>query len=160
MNVPRLIGLHRGTSSLRAYLLADAETAIVVRCRPWDIMHTPPGGFAAAFHDTVGDWRAANRAVPAIASGLIGSSQGWAPARRDARRKVSDLAPPRWLYLKIDTDEGICGWGEPVLEGRAAAVAAEVEELADDVIGKGPIGSKTTGRCCTVAGSIAEAGST
>ena len=80
MNVPRLIGLDWGTSSLRAYLLADAETVVEARCRPWGIMHTPPGGFAAAFHDTVGDWRAAYRAVPAIASGMIGSTQGWAQA--------------------------------------------------------------------------------
>jgi 2-dehydro-3-deoxygalactonokinase len=43
-------------------------------------MRTPPGGFAAAFHDTVGDWRAANRGVPAIAAGMIGSTQGWAQA--------------------------------------------------------------------------------
>ena len=25
---------------------------------------------------------------------------------------------PRWLFLAIDTDEGITGWGEPVIEGR------------------------------------------
>ena len=48
------------------------------------------------------------------------------------------LVPPRWLFLKIDTDEGISGWGEPVLEGRASAVAAEVEELSDYLIGKDP----------------------
>ena len=48
------------------------------------------------------------------------------------------MVPPRWLFLKIDTDEGISGWGEPVLEGRASAVAAEVEELSDYVIGKDP----------------------
>ena len=29
---------------------------------------------------------------------------------------------PRWMFLKISTDEGICGWGEPVLEGRAKTV--------------------------------------
>ena len=23
-------------------------------------------------------------------------------------------AAPRWLFLKIETDEGITGWGEPV----------------------------------------------
>jgi galactonate dehydratase len=46
--------------------------------------------------------------------------------------------PPRWLFLKIETDEGIVGWGEPVLEGRAATVAAAVEELSDYVIGKDP----------------------
>jgi galactonate dehydratase len=48
------------------------------------------------------------------------------------------MVPPRWLFLKIDTDEGISGWGEPVLEGRAATVAAEVAELADYLIGKDP----------------------
>lgn len=46
--------------------------------------------------------------------------------------------PPRWLFLKIDTDEGICGWGEPILEGRAQSVAAMVGELSDYLIGKDP----------------------
>ena len=48
------------------------------------------------------------------------------------------LVPPRWCFLKIETDEGIDGWGEPVLEGRAQTVAAAVEELADYLIGKDP----------------------
>ncbi|MFI2488118.1 galactonate dehydratase [Promicromonospora kroppenstedtii] len=48
------------------------------------------------------------------------------------------VLPPRWLFLKIETDEGIVGWGEPVLEGRAASVAAAVEELSDYLIGKDP----------------------
>jgi galactonate dehydratase len=48
------------------------------------------------------------------------------------------LVPPRWLFLKIDTDAGISGWGEPVLEGRARTVAAFVEELADYLVGKDP----------------------
>lgn len=46
--------------------------------------------------------------------------------------------PPRWLFLKVETDEGIIGWGEPVLEGRAASVAAMVDELSDYLIGKDP----------------------
>ena len=46
--------------------------------------------------------------------------------------------PPRWLFLKIDTDEGIAGWGEPALEGRAATVAAAVGELSDYLVGKDP----------------------
>jgi galactonate dehydratase len=46
--------------------------------------------------------------------------------------------PPRWLFLKIETDEGVVGWGEPVIEGRAATVAAAVEELSDYVVGKDP----------------------
>jgi len=49
------------------------------------------------------------------------------------------LTPPRWLFLKIETDEGIAGWGEPVLEGRAHTVQAAVEELADYLVGKDPL---------------------
>ena len=45
---------------------------------------------------------------------------------------------PRWLFLAIDTDAGIVGWGEPVIEGRAQTVAAAVNELAPYLIGKDP----------------------
>jgi len=44
--------------------------------------------------------------------------------------------PPRWLFLKIETDEGIIGWGEPVIEGRAATVKTAVDELMEYLIGK------------------------
>src|SRR5690625_5165566 len=47
--------------------------------------------------------------------------------------------PPRWLFLKIETDEGISGWGEPVIEGRAATVKAAVHELMEYLIGKDPM---------------------
>lgn len=48
------------------------------------------------------------------------------------------LVPPRWLFLKISTDEEICGWGEPVIEGKAATVQAAVRELLDTLIGQDP----------------------
>ena len=48
------------------------------------------------------------------------------------------IVPPRWLFLKIETDEGISGWGEPIVEGRAGTVQAAVEELSDYLIGKDP----------------------
>ena len=44
--------------------------------------------------------------------------------------------PPRWLFLKITTDTGLSGWGEPVIEGRADTVAAAVTELEEYLIGK------------------------
>jgi len=44
--------------------------------------------------------------------------------------------PPRWLFLKIITDEGIEGWGEPIVEGRADTVKAAVLELSDYLIGE------------------------
>ena len=48
------------------------------------------------------------------------------------------LVPPRWCFLRIETDDGVVGWGEPVVEGRAATVAAAVEELSDYLIGQDP----------------------
>jgi len=45
---------------------------------------------------------------------------------------------PRWLFLKMSTDEGLEGWGEPVVEGKAATVAAAVEEMSDFLIGRDP----------------------
>ena len=47
--------------------------------------------------------------------------------------------PPRWLFLKIETDEGITGWGEPVIEGKAATVKAAVDELMEYLLGKDPM---------------------
>ena len=47
--------------------------------------------------------------------------------------------PPRWLFLKISTDAGISGWGEPVVEGRASTVYAAVEELSSYLIGADPM---------------------
>ena len=46
--------------------------------------------------------------------------------------------PPRWMFLKIETDEGVVGWGEPVIEGRARTVEAAVHELGEYVIGQDP----------------------
>ena len=47
-------------------------------------------------------------------------------------------AAPRWLFLKMETDEGVTGWGEPVIEGRASSVEAAVHELSHYLIGKDP----------------------
>lgn len=44
--------------------------------------------------------------------------------------------PPRWLFLRIETDNGLVGWGEPIVEGRADSVAAAVEEMAEYLLGK------------------------
>ncbi len=56
--------------------------------------------------------------------------------------KITELelftVPPRWLFLKVSTDEGLCGWGEPIVEGSAGAVGAAVREMAEYVIGRDP----------------------
>ena len=54
-------------------------------------------------------------------------------------RLTTYIVPPRWLFLKIETDEGLIGWGEPVLEGRAHTVATAVDELSDYLVGEDPL---------------------
>lgn len=49
------------------------------------------------------------------------------------------LVAPRWLFLRIRTDHGITGWGEPVVEGRAETVRTAVAELSDLLIGEDPL---------------------
>lgn len=46
--------------------------------------------------------------------------------------------PPRWLFLKMTTDTGIEGWGEPAVEGKAETVEAAVKELLPNIIDKDP----------------------
>jgi len=45
---------------------------------------------------------------------------------------------PRWVFLKVHTDEGICGWGEPIVEGWSQTTVAAVEEMGRYLIGKDP----------------------
>ncbi|URN02910.1 galactonate dehydratase [Actinomadura madurae] len=48
------------------------------------------------------------------------------------------LVPPRWLFCRVETDDGLVGWGEPVVEGRAETTRAAVHELADLLLGADP----------------------
>jgi galactonate dehydratase len=49
------------------------------------------------------------------------------------------LVPPRWLFCRVETDDGVVGWGEPVVEGRAEAVRATVHVLAEYLLGQDPL---------------------
>lgn len=46
---------------------------------------------------------------------------------------------PRWLFLLVHTDEGVQGWGEPVVEGRADTVRTAVHELGEQLVGLDPL---------------------
>jgi len=45
---------------------------------------------------------------------------------------------PRWLFLKMHTDEGLVGWGEPIVEGWGRTVAQAVEDMGRYLIGQDP----------------------
>src|SRR5437588_1986969 len=48
------------------------------------------------------------------------------------------LVRPRWLFLKIHTNAGIVGLGEPITEGRALTCAEAVKEIEPYLVGKDP----------------------
>ena len=48
------------------------------------------------------------------------------------------LVKPRWLFLKMHTDAGLTGLGEPIVEGRAKTCAEAVREMEPYLIGKDP----------------------
>ncbi|GHF79220.1 galactonate dehydratase [Streptomyces thermodiastaticus] len=49
------------------------------------------------------------------------------------------LVPPRWLFCRVETDDGVVGWGEPVVEGRAEVVRGAVDVLAEHLLGQDPL---------------------
>jgi galactonate dehydratase len=48
------------------------------------------------------------------------------------------LVKPRWIFLKIHTDAGVVGLGEPLLEGRALTIKTAIQEVEPYLIGKDP----------------------
>jgi len=84
-------------------------------------------------------------ALGAIINRAEAAQQARAPdapvAPRDAlkiTRLETFLVKPRWLFLKIHTNAGIVGLGEPILEGRALTCKTAVEEIAPYLVGKDP----------------------
>ena len=48
------------------------------------------------------------------------------------------IVKPRWVFLKIHTDEGLVGLGEPTLENRAYTIVTAISEIEPYLIGKDP----------------------
>lgn len=46
--------------------------------------------------------------------------------------------PPRWLFVRVESDDGAVGWGEASLEGHAEAVDGAFEALRDRFLGHDP----------------------
>jgi len=69
-------------------------------------------------------------------------SSGSAPISPKDNLKITKLetflVKPRWLFLKVHTDAGIVGLGEPITEGRALTCAEAVKEIEPYLVGKDP----------------------
>src|SRR5437764_1226160 len=83
---------------------------------------------------------AAAGAIPAAAADEAQARD--APVRPGRPLKITKLetflVKPRWLFLKVHTDAGIVGLGEPILEGRALTCAEAVKEIEPYLVGKDP----------------------
>jgi galactonate dehydratase len=47
----------------------------------------------------------------------------------------SFLVPPRWLFVRVEADDGAVGWGEASLEGHGEAVMGALDAVRDRLIG-------------------------
>lgn len=45
------------------------------------------------------------------------------------------LVAPRWLFVRVETADGVVGWGEATCEGRSETVRTAVEQLAEIAVG-------------------------
>lgn len=80
VDLPRLIALDWGTSNLRARLLGDGGAVLGERHAAAGVMAVPERRFADALLSLCGDWVSAHPHLVCIASGMIGSRQGWVEA--------------------------------------------------------------------------------
>ena len=80
MTTPRLIALDWGSTSVRAYLMADENEIVGQRTAPLGILNVKDGDFAGALLELCGPWLMVRKEMPIVASGMIGSRQGWAEA--------------------------------------------------------------------------------
>ncbi|MCU0898137.1 MAG: 2-dehydro-3-deoxygalactonokinase [Burkholderiales bacterium] len=100
-----LIALDWGTSSLRAWLLDAAGKVVDSRAAPLGIMRIADARFEAAFGEVCGDWLAAHPGVGVLASGMIGSRQGWREAAYvPCPAGIEDVAS---ALLRFESDAGI-----------------------------------------------------
>jgi 2-dehydro-3-deoxygalactonokinase len=110
----RLIALDWGTSSLRAYLLGESGTILSDVSLPSGVMKLKQAAkensgssseaFEKAFERATGKWRRATPSLPVVASGMVGSREGWREAPYlNVPADVFDL----WKYLtEIKTSKG------------------------------------------------------
>ena len=99
----QLIALDWGTTSLRAYKLAEGGQVLEQRSLSSGIMQLPKvpriikgrectDGFELAFDEACGDWLDAQPELPVIACGMVGSAQGWREATyRETPANVASL---------------------------------------------------------------------
>jgi 2-dehydro-3-deoxygalactonokinase len=114
MPSPTLIALDWGTTQARAALLDAAGATLATRSAPVGVMNVRDGRFDEALDRLLDDWpgaplRPGGSPLPLIASGMIGSRQGWREASylpcpagpAEAAARLTTLASARRGTLHI-----------------------------------------------------------
>lgn len=137
----RWVALDWGTSSLRAALLDGDGSVLEQRNAPQGILHVPAGGFPQAFASIVDRWNLPPGTL-CLASGMVGSRQGWreapyAPCPADATDLAARLAwiddAPQGLRVGIVPGVSTDAGGLPdVLRGEEVQVLGALALLGRD----------------------------
>ena len=77
---PKLIALDWGTSSFRGWLLDGEGKVLESISADLGILKVPDQDFQSVYHQQLNPWFKLHGSVPVIASGMIGSRQGWVEA--------------------------------------------------------------------------------
>lgn len=147
MTRARLIAIDWGTSNLRAALLDAEGRTLDQRSAPGGVMAVPERRFAEALMPLVDGWLA-DAALPLIASGMVGSRQGWqeapyleCPARlSDAAQRLTRVALPGGGTLHIAP-----GLTCTAAHGHADVMRGEETQLWGAGL--------AAGRCCVLPGT-------
>lgn len=139
---PRLVALDWGTSSLRAYLLGADGVILDRRAEPLGILNVPGRDFAAAYDAITSTWRSRHPGLPCIASGMIGSAQGWmeapyADVPADVEGVARTLVAVPSVGLRIVPGLAQRGRAPDVMRGEETQLfgaMAELPALAEDAV--------------------------
>ena len=143
MTEPVLIGLDWGTTSLRAYLLGK-DGSILDQCSGnQGILNVPAGKFEATAEEMLRVWTAQWGDLPVIASGMIGSRQGWqevpyVPTPAGLTELAAGLQPLRascgreyWLVPGCSDRQGDI---PDVMRGEETQLLGLLEEIGKDAL--------------------------
>lgn len=144
---PILVALDWGTSSLRGYALGVGGQVMDSRRNEHGIMNLPAGPegglasarFEKALQKLCGDWLQTHPNVPLLASGMVGSAQGWKEAvYQPLPAKAADLAQ---AITKVEREQGrplhivpgLIQWGTlpNVMRGEETQIAGVLQALSD-----------------------------
>lgn len=118
-----MIALDWGTSNLRASLLGDGGVVLESRAAAGGVMAVPERRFAEALNALCGDW-IDRHACPVIASGMVGSRQGWQEAPYVACPAGPEDIARR--LIEVGWGSGRRAWIAPGLSSRDTAGVPDV----------------------------------